>query len=494
MKLIQLVKQYKVTLTILVLALFIRLLFLFWGAELYFNRENIFVDGDTGAWQVGFENLINTGEYTNNPDNDRGIFGRLPGYPLFMGLFYYLSGKNWDIAYKLIAYCQILLDVISVLLVFKIGLRLFNKKTAIISSVLYALYPFIIVWNPVVYSESLSVFFMLSGIYFFINGNERNFWNYLFSGMILGFGILLRPQLLFLIVVLGIYLIINYKKDKKSFFKKAVFFTIGVLITYGYWPVRNYVKSGEIVLTQDMRGLGGNWDTDVISFLQYIYSVKAEWDPQFTAIIKNETVEWPANAYTSYEDSLMLERAVHLSKNCGSGFSEWRGYWKDVVPAEMACNEEISQLYNHLREVQIKTHPLNFYLIIPAKNLKKAVFKSDLKYETSTGFAQKLSSLLFLYRTILILLGLIGVFMLFKEKNNKAWIFLLYFLLLYITLCAGTSIQMRNIEIRYFLHADILLLIPGSYYIVQILNKLLNSRFIKKIKKHENNSNYNSLF
>ncbi|HET8647000.1 MAG TPA: hypothetical protein VFO85_16005, partial [Vicinamibacteria bacterium] len=37
-----------------------------------------------------------------------------------------------------------------------------------------------------------------------------------------------------------------------------------------------------------------------------------------------------------------------------------------------------------------------------------------------------------------------------------------FFVLLYLTLCAGTSPQLRNIEMRYFLPADVLLLIPAA--------------------------------
>jgi hypothetical protein len=48
---------------------------------------------------------------------------------------------------------------------------------------------------------------------------------------------------------------------------------------------------------------------------------------------------------------------------------------------------------------------------------------------------------------------------------------LLYFMLLYFYLCFGTGDQCRNIEIRYFLPADILLLIPAAFFIEGFLKK-----------------------
>ena len=51
-------------LTILFIGLIIRLLFILFSAELYFGRDNIFVDGDTFMWQKSIENLIENGTYT----------------------------------------------------------------------------------------------------------------------------------------------------------------------------------------------------------------------------------------------------------------------------------------------------------------------------------------------------------------------------------------------------------------------------------------------
>ena len=53
------------------------------------------------------------------------------------------------------------------------------------------------------------------------------------------------------------------------------------------WPIRNYINHNKILLTHDLRGFA-NWDKDVMSFTYFIYSVQAEWEPQFSQIIKNQ--------------------------------------------------------------------------------------------------------------------------------------------------------------------------------------------------------------
>lgn len=452
---------------ILIIGLIIRLAFLLVGAEYYFGRENIFVNGDTNAWRLTFINLIEQGTYSVNLDNEYGFFGRMPGYSFFMGFFYFISGKNWDLAYQIIGWFQTLLDVVNIYLIYLATRNIFNKSTAIVASISYATYPFIIVWNPVVYSELISIFFMLLSIYFITLELSKK--HLLLVGIFISFAVLNRPQIILLVPCFYLFIFFKAKFNIKVVFKPLLILSLPILLIYGSWPLRNYVNHDKIILTQHLGGFK-NWDVDVISFLNYIYSVKAEWDPQFTSIIENQTTIFPEIAYEPKEDSLLLEKAILLSKTCGSGFSNWRGYWKETIE-QNNCNEEIATIFNHLRENQIKNHPLNFYLIIPLQNLKKALFK--FKQNNTTSMVALIASSLFVYRTILILLGLIGVIYMWKANNQNYLLFGIYFLLLYGALCFGTSTQFRNIEMRYFLPADILLLIPSAYFIVKLKDKLM---------------------
>lgn len=447
---------------ILLVALISRVVFTIFFAELYFGRDNIYIDSDTYAWLYSFINLVENGTYTFNFINEYSPFLRMPGYSFFIGSIYYISEQNAEIAFPIIAWIQIIADVICVYFVFTLGQRIFkNVRISKIASILYALYPFIIVWTPVAYSESMSIFLMFGALMFFTG---RGKWKYLLTGVIISLSILFRPQVALIVPILLVIIIVEYKKDIRNLIFASFTLIISIFIVYGAWPIRNYINHGKIIFTQDLRG-ASNWDIDVISFMQYVYSVKAEWEPQFSCIIKNKDVKFPSIAYYNIEDSLKLEKAIFLAKTCGSGFSNWRGYWKDQIN-DNNCNEEIKTLFDDLRKNQIKTNPLNFYLIVPLKNLKKVIFKIKLN-DTSTKI-RKFASLFFIYRTILIIFGLIGaISLVFKRK--KCWLlFLLYPLSLYLVLCFGTGVQFRNIEMRYFLHADLILLFSASYIIYKI--------------------------
>jgi hypothetical protein len=454
---------------ILLLGLIIRVIFILAGAKLYFGRENIFVDGDTGAWAAAIENLIKHGVYTVNSLSEWGYFGRMPGYSFFIGIFYLVTGMNWNAAYPIIGWFQLVMDVFAIYLVFLISIKVLNKNVALIAALLYACYPFIIVWNPVVYSEFVSVFFMLAGLYFFVYNDKKYFYG--LSGIMFGIAALMRPQILLMIPVLALIIFITEKKLTKKVFKNALVFLIPFTIIFGAWPARNYIAYKKIVLTQDLRGFSC-WNVDVIAFLQYIYSVKAEWEPQFSEIIQNKKVDFPSNAYTSKEDSLNLEKAIMMSKNCGSGFSNWIGYWQKPINEDSSCNAQIAALFNKLRKRQIEEHPVNFYIKLPLQNLKKAIFKSSLVKKNGSTMVAILSSVLFYYRSFLILIGILGSILLIRKKNYFSFFILASSILIYLFLCFGTSPQMRNIEMRYFLQADVLLLFSAAYFLSYIFQKM----------------------
>lgn len=454
----------------LLAGLVLRVLFVLVGAKYYFGRENIFVDGDTATWARSFQNLIEQGIYSLNLSHEYGYFGRTPGYSFFIGIFYLLTGKDWNAAYPLIAWSQVLLDVVAIYFIYKIGVKLFpeQKKYAVIPAMLYSTYPFIIVWNPVVYSESISIFFLVLGFYYFIHEEKK--FNYTFSGIYISLSVLCRPQILLIIGLLGLSILIINRKNISVLITKSMQFGVAVIVVYGSWPIRNYINYGKIELTHDLRGFEV-WGADAIAFREYIYSIKAEWEPQFSDILHNENVYFPKEAYISDQDSLKLKKAVHLSKNCGSGFSNWRGYWKEPVTGEN-CNDEIKKLFDELRVNQTKQNPLNYYLIIPLKNLQKAIFKTKL-YDTKTT-GRKIASLLFIYRTLMIILGLLGILIIIKQHKELqyiAFLILSYFVMLYLLVCGGTGPDFRNIEMRYFLPADILLLITASVPLTKIINK-----------------------
>ena len=450
---------------VVLLGFFLRVIFALFFAHVYYGKIDFYVGGDTKVHSYPIQHLIQDGMFSIEKNDVNTSTARLPGYPFFLGIFYLASNQHWDLAYRLAFIFQILLDTFCVLLFFRIVNHfLENKRTALWAAFLYALYPFVIVWTALIYAESISISFLIVGIYFLTRTQKKYL---LLSGMSFCVSFFCRPQIAIAVCFIGLYFFIfNFRQsDFKIAFQKIFLLALGFLLIYSPWPIRNYVvTNGKIVLVQ--QGDSKWFDKDIIAFREFVYSVKSDWEPQFSEILKNKKVEWPHEAYnTSSQDSMLLERVTYLSKNCGSGFSCFDGYWKNEVTTDK-CNDSIATIFKYLLQRQKIVHARNYYWNVPLQNLEKCFFKSVLNKQT--GIVKKISMLLFLYRTFLLLLGFIGVIIAIfsKAKGNFFLLMIMMHLLtLYLLFSFGTGQLFRNIEMRYLLPADVLMLIPAAFLI-----------------------------
>lgn len=467
----------KFLISIVGFGLIIRLIFVLYGAPIYFDREDFRVNGDTFAWTQMFENWYHTGVYTLNAEYVDGPFARTPGYSFFIGPLWLLCNQNWDAAFWLVVIIQIILDVIAVYLFYRIALLLFKSSfAALAAAFLYASYPFIIIWNPVAYSESVSIFLVVLSVFF--TCRNRSHYDLFFSGMAIGLAVLFRPQILLFLGILGIYIFFTHFPKWRKMVITACFFGLGVLITYGLWPIRNLLVYQRFVLTMEV-GSFTCYTEDVTSFREYTYAVKSEWEPQFTSILTNSEVRFPDIAYDNMEDSAILAHTINLCKTCGSGFSNWPLYWKEPIDSG-DCNEEIVQAFTGLRQRFVARHPWHFYLYVPLQNLQKAIFKTSL-VNPKSKMVGIFSNILFFFRSFLILLGIFATAVFVKRKNRMILSIGVYFLVLYFLLCFGTGVDFRNIEMRYFLSADVLLLLPVAGLFGLLIEKRKDKLLRKKI-------------
>lgn len=455
---------------IVLLGLLLRVIFMIWGAPIYYGTPDYAVKGgDTHAWVVSMQNLVHTGTYTADPNYEDGKFFRPPGYSFFLLPFYFLSGFNLKWMYLMAQLFQTLLDTISIWLIYKIVKNTKGSdELALMSSLLYCFYPFSIVWAPFLYAESPSVFFLLLSIYK-ITGPANN-KNFIIAGISLGFAVLLRVQIIFAVAGIAFYLYKNYHSIKSFFLKPTLFFFIAFGLTYGSWPMRNLCY-GKFIPAEELQN-DKHFSADFIAYMFYIWSVKTDHNPQFEQIIHGQKVEWPKAAYLHPGDSATLARLAVMCNTCGRGFSHFKasaGLIEKPIIDDNECTNEIAATFNRLRAEQIKENAFHFYVIVPLSNLKKALFKISL-YGEKSFLVKMVSTILFSYRTIFIFLGLLGIWLNKKRQLiNRSFLnyILIYFILWYFAICFGY----RNMEIRYFLMNDVLLLIPAGITLIILLEK-----------------------
>ncbi|MBK9638570.1 MAG: glycosyltransferase family 39 protein [Bacteroidetes bacterium] len=458
--------------------LLFRLAFLFFGGKYYYGAENFQIQGDTYGWIDSIMNLIQHGIYTSDLTVKNAAFFRPPGYAFIIGIFYLLTGCNLDLGLQLLSFSQIILDTVAIWLVYKIMLNISkSEKASLFTSALYATYPFIIVWTPVLYAESLSVFFILSALFFLTK--EITIKNLLLSGIFTGMAVLTRLQCIFILPAILLYLSAN-KISVETIKTKLVPYLIGFGLLYGLWPIRNLIFQDRLVFSQDLR-VGKHWSPDYMAFMEYIFAVKTDHQPQYQQIIENKKVEWPKNSFGTTHDSLLLRKTIEQFRVCGTGLSYFKfhaGLLATPIKSSENCDQEIAENFTLLKNNFIKQFPLDYYLLVPLSNLKKGIFKFSLLGDKS-GAVKLAASTLFIYRTFLIVLGFILLFVNYKKKwfqPQFGTLAITYFLLWYFFLC----FVYRNIEIRYFLQCDILLLFPIGLLIEKIVSKYSRPTKIKK--------------
>ncbi|MCX6274792.1 MAG: hypothetical protein NTV09_06265 [Bacteroidetes bacterium] len=458
---------------ILILGILLRLFFVFYGGKIYYGKADYFTQGDTPTWFNSFVNLANSCTYTVNPDIENGKFFRPPGYSFLFGIFYLLTFKNYILASKLLVILQVLMDVFSVWLVQQIAFMSVKEKDErkkIVfgnsAALLFAVYPFVIVWAPVLYAETSSLFFLLMSVFFslrLISGK-----NSFLSGVFGGIAALIRLQCIFALPLLCIAYLFQ-KVDLKRKITVMAFFGFGVLITYGLWPARNYFLHDRIIFSQDLN-IGKFWSKDYMAFMDYVYSVRTDHTPVYRSLIQGEKVNWPAASYLSKRDSILLDSVSVLCNTCGTGFSYFmvqEGVRSTTVAQSINCDSSIAAIFNELRDEQRKQNGLHYWLTVPLGNFQKCFFKFSIYGNKSTS-VKLISSFLFIFRTLFILLGFYGIFLGLKNKffeKGFGFFVLSYPIIWYFYL----SFFYRNMEIRYLLHTDVLLLIPAAFVFVSLI-------------------------
>lgn len=169
---------------------------------------------------------------------------RTPGYPLFLAIGIFLGNP---VIFTLSF--QLLLSCLTVYLIFKIGLVLFEKEEiAVLCALLYALEPLSILYVSQLLSETLFTFLIILFLYYFFKYIQEKTLIYLIvSAIVLSACVYVRVVGYFLPLFMGLvllaWILIKRKGNRLALIHLAIFFFASSLFI-GIWQVRNQVKAG----------------------------------------------------------------------------------------------------------------------------------------------------------------------------------------------------------------------------------------------------------
>jgi len=170
---------------------------------------------------------------------------REPLYPFFIAIIYFIFGYN-PIVVKL---AQALIGVAIVLLVFKIGERIFNRRIALAVALLTAIWIPLMRYCGNLITEILFTFALIVSAYCLLKLKERPvIWMAALCGLTLGLGTLTRVTLLFIPFFVLFWMLIAFPIKKTQIIRLWIVLFISMMIPVSLWIVRCYITEGQFVL------------------------------------------------------------------------------------------------------------------------------------------------------------------------------------------------------------------------------------------------------
>jgi 4-amino-4-deoxy-L-arabinose transferase-like glycosyltransferase len=203
--------------------------------------KNVFCTTDTSGYLQPAMNLISSGQYI--VDGLPEIF-RPPGYPVFL-----IPGLLLGRPELLTIACQIILSCLTVFLVYKIALTLFERTdVAIAAAGLYGLEPLSVVYTSLIMAETLFAFMMMLSIYLIIRYlKERQFTFVCMAALVLSATTYVRPVAYLLPIIIVTFILaasaVRNEIRKKLLIHICTFLVIAMAPLFA-WQARNKIEAG----------------------------------------------------------------------------------------------------------------------------------------------------------------------------------------------------------------------------------------------------------
>jgi len=380
---------------------------------LFFDNNRISPDG-TGYHNIAV-NLVKGNGFSNQQEEPyEKCYFREPGYPLFLAGIYSIVNifhpvqyidkydnnlhKPGDYYPEIVAakLVQIVLDSISIILLFFILFKISNKKIAFLTALITGLFFNLAYSSVFILRESLVVFFLMILNYFFIKyifNKKKYLWSILI-GITIGLLILVFKIHVTILPVLFVLMLIHSKKLRESILHTSVITIIAIVIilphcinVYRYYPDIRVFKTFGTSFTHEMS--------------KYANAIlKVEYYGILTKEEGNALLEWNKNSEEQFNKS-------------------FNGFY-------IAKTDSLNSLVN---ETLVSKRKFEILLT----NFRKSFFLTKFGYESGKNLLNSYGLIilipLVIYPTLVGFMGIIGLLFFWKQ-------YLIYFLpfIVYLTL------------------------------------------------------------
>ncbi len=171
---------------------------------------------------------------------------RTPGYPFFVAIVYSIFGSQ---PYTAI-FIQIFLNLISIVLLYKIGKELFSEKAGFIAAVLFSLDLHHIIFIYYILTETIYTTVFLAALLFYIKAiKTSNLKFFILTGLIYGISTLIRPISQYYIGGIFLFTLLWYFKEWKNGVRFSLILMSAYFFAVAPWCLRNYSEYGHFALS-----------------------------------------------------------------------------------------------------------------------------------------------------------------------------------------------------------------------------------------------------
>lgn len=439
---------------------------------------------DDASYIAPAKNLVTHGILKNNDNGIQSHYERPPAYPVFLSIFYKLF--NTDKALQLIKYFQLLLFALSSAFLYIILTQLHIRKSIIV--VCYAIYglsPFCSGFQYYSLSEAIVlplIVFYLYHIVLFVKQKKKI--NLIFSSILLAIIIATRPvfALLSLISILTIF---KNRKEINSKIKIASLHSCIILSLFGIWTIRNYNLTNRIISPHPiyeptnnsefrpthkaMWQLAKLWGETGSTYHSYMPRL---WNNSIKGNIYEEDIQYIIDHFPTWAKETIKQDNL---KETLSLYQKSILFQKEYYDRKMAMPfdipeieiEVIKQLKDYRNELLIH-HPIECFIISPAKVFKRIAFHSNLNlymFQNTFRGNTLMEGIRLIFFIIHSLLFLILPFSLIYYRKFTITTFFAYTAILYILFLMYYQV---GIEERYTLPILPILIINAAVFLNNI--------------------------
>ncbi len=290
------------------------------------------------------------------------VFFRAPFYPYLLGLVYVIFGHNYLIP-RLI---QHLLGSASCILVYFLAKELFDQRVAKLAGLGAALYGIFFYFEDQLLLDSFLIFFDVLLILSLLKAKDHpNFLRWSLCGAILGLSAITRPNILFFIPFVWLWIFVVYIKERrlKQILTWGSVFLAGSTLMILPVTLRNYLVEKDFVLIASQGGInffiGNNRNADGMSAFVF----KEDW--QYRDIKHTAQKEAGRTLRPSEISSFYYKKGIRfLLEEPERAFKLWVKklylFWNKF---EVSCNQNIYffKRYSSLFGIL----PVGFWFVAP---------------------------------------------------------------------------------------------------------------------------------